>query len=112
MDKIACELLEMGETLLRNHRESQQVIVLRTAKGDTYSCFEGTDQEDALLNILRENNDTLISAMVSIWHNGNLDIPSLRLRKAVLNLNPRNAEAQIIVQTPVGISQKPLRKFF
>ena len=111
-------MLEIGNELLKDQCEAQQVIVLRTEKGNTYSGISiGSDisdhtPEDGLLKALREADDPHVLYLVCIWRTKEIDIPSMHFRKALLEMDPRNGETQIWVQTVSGIRAKALCRFF
>lgn len=112
------ELLETGKGILSDYHGVQQVIVLKTEAGNIYTCVSDAIQngdtvsEAALLRTLRDSGESRIKSLVCIWHTGDLDIPSFHFRKALLEMNPENADLQILVLTGSGIAAKPLRHFF
>lgn len=118
MDKVYNELLEIGYDLLATSGTAQQVIVLQTEKGNTYSGISiGEDRrdrtpEDALLKALQDAGDTHVLHLVCVWYTKQIDLPSMRFRKALLEMDSRNGETQILVLTGAGRKAKPLSCFF
>lgn len=117
MDRIYHELLEIGYDLLAASVTDQQVIVLRTEKGNTYSGISiGEDMsdhtpEDALLKTLQAADDTHVLHLVCVWYTKQVDIPSMRFRKALLEMDSRNGETQILMETLAGKQAKPLNRY-
>ena len=118
MDRIHLELLAMGYDLLKNSCGVRQVIVLRTEKGNIYSgvSIVGEDMhdftpEDALLKTLQAADDTHVLQLVCVWYTKQVDIPSMRFRKALLEMDPRNEKTQILVETLAGKQAKPLSRY-
>lgn len=73
-----------------------QVTLLYTANGNLYTSVNDVSGEIA--TVLRREQDTLVLQMVTLWLDGTLDVPSWNFRKALLALNPQNAEAQMLLQ--------------
>lgn len=118
MDKIYHELLAIGYDLLKDSCGAQQVIVLQTAKGNTYSGISIGENmsdrtpEDALLKTVQDADDTHVLHLVCVWYTKQIDLPSMRFRKALLEMDSRNGETQILVLTGAGRKAKPLSCFF
>ena len=67
---------------------------------------DGPDPE--FFDELRKKGDTRIVRMLSMWVNGGVDMGSFRIRKAVLDLDPRNYTAEVIATGAVSFVRKPL----
>ena len=96
------ELRETAERRLRAEPEAQMVIALRSTKGGIYvvALPDWTDptSEEALLQILRDGGDTEIEQLVCIWqHDCCLDLPSMRFRRSLLELDERNADTLVLL---------------
>ncbi|MBQ3182657.1 MAG: helix-turn-helix transcriptional regulator [Clostridia bacterium] len=67
---------------------------------------DGPDPE--FFDELRKKGDTRIVRMLSMWVNGGVDMGSFRIRRAVLDLDPRNYTAEVIATGAVSFVRKPL----
>ena len=88
-----------------------QAMVFLSAKGNEYNTLiknalseEKTD-EIALLERMKNSNDTEIHYALCLWQDGGLDIPSYRFRELLCKLNPKNTELSLLVMTADGISE-------
>ena len=108
------------EQLLRCAREtleaspktpSSQVIVLKTVKGNAYAfttpsfteepeAFAST--EDQIVEALGNQKDTAVEAMVTMWADGCVDLPSFRFRQKLVALDPRNLETEMPLMAAEG----------
>ena len=108
------------EQLLRCAREtleaspnppSSQVIVLKTVKGHTY-CFSTpsfteapeafASTEDQIVEALGNQKDTAVEAMVTMWADGCVDLPSFHFRQKLVALDPRNLETEMPLMAAEG----------
>ena len=103
MKKKACALLEGAE-----NGEYTQTVILRTVRGNEYSAViknalsKEKKEETELLEAMRVNNDTEISSILCMWHDGGVENPSLVFRKMLYALNSSNADSGIFVKTSAG----------
>ena len=87
-------LLEQARELAKMESTAQQVILVKTAKGNVYHV-SNRDVERGL----RETEDSTVQAVVCLWQEGGVpDVPSLRFRRLLLELNPRNGDALLPLQ--------------
>lgn len=96
-------LLEQARELAKMESTAQQVILVKTAKGNVYHMAnqnaETPADEDRLLALLRETEDSTVQAVVCLWQEGGVpDVPSLRFRRLLLELDPRNGDALLPLQ--------------
>ncbi len=68
--------------------------------------INGTDT----LNELKFNNDTAVSLMLTMWHSGEVDLPSMTFRKNLVKLNASNLNTDIVLRTDNGYILKQLNK--
>lgn len=73
-----------------------QVTLVYTANGNLYTTVN--DIRGEIAATLRSEQDTLVLRLVTLWQDGTLDVPSWNFRKALLDLNPQNAGAEILLQ--------------
>ena len=87
-----------------------QAIVLLSSKGNEYSTLiknalsEGKTDEIALLEKMKNFNDTEIRYVLCLWQDNGIDIPSFDFRKLICAHNPKNAESILFVMTSDGVS--------
>lgn len=99
------KLYQQAGELLEAHSTAEQGIAALTAKG-TLCCVANhavtagnTEGEDVFVKTLIESDDTRILRMVCAWREGlTLDVPSMRLRKALLELDPANRETELLLR--------------
>ena len=73
------------------------VYVMESTRGNIYTVIN--DQFEALLEELTRSGDTVMVQALAMFAPGDdVDIPSYRFRKALLELDPKNAKAEIIMQ--------------
>lgn len=79
-----------------------QAVVFKTSLGNVYHTViqnTGEDKEsDKLLAQMKKNEDTHITEMVCVWHEGSVDLPSYDLRVKLLSLNPKNKDSLVLLQ--------------
>ena len=82
------------------------VTVLLSKQGSTY--ITENDMDGAICPQLRENGDTQIVKSLTVWKGGQIDLPSYQFRKALLALDERNRDAELILQGKGGVITKKL----
>ena len=106
------EMKEQGAAALAEIQRlpNAQVIVLHT-EGGRYSVLtirdvfaDESEEEKAFWNALEQSNDNVISHLLCSWQNGDLDLPSHRVRTQLCRINEANRKAAILVPTQDGIS--------
>lgn len=94
-------LFEKAECLLKEAPSAQQVISVKTAKGNVYHFLNSDPMEpvdeERFLSMLQEKNDVHVEKLVCVWQGGAVDLPHIRLRKCLLELCPENAETDILL---------------
>lgn len=83
-----------------------QVTVLFTDNGNYYVTTN--DIDGMICNELKNKNDTKIINMLTMWKSGDIDLPSIRFRKALVELDESNCDTNIIVQGKDGCLVKKL----
>lgn len=105
-------LFERARTLCDS---APQVIVTETWDGRTlvllHDPVESHAREDAFLDTLRENGGR-VRKLVCMWQGGCLDVPSMYLRKGLMELTPENAACQVLLQGAQGLNVKKLQRLF
>lgn len=105
------KILENTLTKLRSRAETGesegQLLAVVTEAGTHYfEINHGTKDEAAALAALGQDRRAL--AVLCMWKGGELDVPSMYFRKGLLDLNPENGEAWILLQGEDRILAKRL----
>ena len=88
-----------------------QAVVLLSAKGNEYSILiknalsEEKADETALLERIKNVNDTEIRYVLCLWQDGYIDIPSYKFRKSLCTIDLKNEESLLFVMTADGVSE-------
>ena len=110
---IFAQLLDCARETLETSPKTpfSQAIALKTAKGNTY-CFSTpsfTEEpeafaaaEDRILSALQEREERGVEALVTMWADGCVDLPSYRFREKLLALDPCNRETEILLLAAEG----------
>lgn len=115
-EAIAQALLDLAKQKLAEQQAEKmsQAIVLRSENGKLYSFFAQLEDlpaaEDAICRKLSDASGTAITHMAALWENGQVDIPSHRLRSHLVALDEKNRDALILLQGENGYSFHPLHK--
>jgi len=128
MDSNACkEDIEKGEWQKmmnaahekRTEIERQkmtQVIVVLTANEKIYTKFLDygnkfvQEEEEHFLDTLKATTDTEVKKMVCMWSEGSLDFPAYSLREKLIQINPQNESAEILLNGYDGFIVKTVDK--
>lgn len=84
---------------------ASQIIVTKTVKGAVYT-FMNDLSDTAEERFLSFQGETL-AALLCIWTNRQIDLPSIRIRKGLLQINPKNGNTAVFLQGEKTIA-KPL----
>lgn len=109
-------LLDEAEKLIRADPSADQVIVVRTAKGSVChllnrSIMAGdTKEEDAFFTMLIDREETAIQAVVCMWNNRSIDLPSSHFRHRLMELCPDNQNAVVLLQGENALIVKKLEQ--
>lgn len=108
------ELLEEADMLLENDTVNEQLVLVKTAKGNIYhTCNQITSGYDeandrAFMDMLREKEDTEVRFLVALWNPRAVpllqpdlpyapDIPGWCLRKGLVELDSANEETLVLL---------------
>ena len=83
-----------------------QVTVLRSKQGNTY--VTENDLHGATCAQLKEKGDTQIVKCLTVWKGGQIDLPSWQFRRALLALDERNCDVELLLQGKNGVVAKKL----
>jgi len=68
--------------------------VLMTKSGAVHTVIN--DDFDSTVQSLRESGDTAVQKVLAMWKDGWADLPSYAFRTALLELDPANAETELV----------------
>ena len=85
---------------------SPQVTVLLSANGNIYTAVN--DIDGTICEQLKRDKNTKIYKMITMWKDGSIDLPSINLRKALIELNEDNNNTDIMLQGKEGCLIKKL----
>lgn len=98
------------EAIRKNDGKAPQLLVTRTESGKI-SVFPNDLSAEREERILSAQHEPL-SAVLCVWAGGQLDVPSIRVRKGLMDLDPRNAEAAVFLVGECGINARRLMDCF
>lgn len=96
-------LVAEAKTLIRVHKDAEQVVVVRTAKNRIrshvfHSMEEIIQEENPFVKELIELDEAHIKDIVCMWDSYGVDVPACNLMKCLLEASPKNEAAQVILQ--------------
>lgn len=97
-------LLDEAKRLLQAEPPAEQVIVVKTAKGSVCHLLNrsiragDTTDEDAFFTMLSDRGETAIQAVLCMWSDRSIDLPSNHFRRRLAELCPDNKNAVVLLQ--------------
>ena len=91
------ELMNAADEILKDiHTSGRQVLVTKTEQGKTSAFINdlSSTEEERFLSAQKEP----IIALLCVWANRQIDLPSIRIRKGLVEIDSKNADAVIFVQ--------------
>lgn len=113
-ESVAQELLCLARQVLSDHATSKtsQAIVLRSKSSKVYSYFAIWEElpavEEQICSQLTKESDPAIIHMAVMWENGQIDLPSHRLRSRLIALDTRNRDTLILLRGEGGCTFRTL----
>ena len=95
--------------------EYAQTVVGLTENGRLFSlplcnALETPSAEiETFLSLLLENGNRALTHLVCLWKRGDVDLPSFALRKSLIEQNPENGKASILLVGENGYTQRTLK---
>lgn len=107
------ELLCLADQELKQNPDALNVVVIQTVNGDIVTALlrDATDddfvcaiaqQSEKVITALKEQGNPVISVILTLFRGNTPDIPSFALRQALIELNPENAQALILLGPSIG----------
>ena len=90
------------------HENALQILVIEGKTGDI-SSFPN-DLSQAVEEHFLAGKPEAITAVLCIWKNGQIDVPSMRVRRGLLEADARNADALVYLQGEDGSVTRSLAK--
>ncbi len=101
------DMIRLGKLALTEQRskgtlsDGGEVVVLRTARGNTYCHYESdfvSATHDSIFAELSEKQDTHVEVMLCMTANGGFDLGNFRFRDRLFDLDERNGGTKILLQ--------------
>ena len=95
--EVACEAVQSGADV-------QQAVAVRTEKGNVYTLVrrdvseKGRAEESRFVHRLAEAGEGRITALVCLWRDGALDVPSRHMAASLLAIDAGNREAKVLLR--------------
>ena len=107
------ELLCLADQELKQNPDALNVVVLQTVNGDIVTALlrDATDddfvcaiaqQSEKVITALKEQGNPVISVILTLFRGNTPDLPSFALRQALIELNPENTQAMILLGPSIG----------
>ena len=91
------QMMRVADSVLgENNKNVLQVLVTKTEDGHI-SSFVNDLSENEEIKFLSAQKETLV-VLLCVWTNGLIDLPSIRIRKNLMQINPKNADTVIYLQ--------------
>lgn len=101
-DHMFNQMLETAKSKLATVNEiadglpAPQVTVVLTNNDNIYVTVN--DVDGSFCQELKQNNDTNVVKILTMWKDGSIDLPSYSLLKALVKMNKDNINADILLQ--------------
>ena len=107
------DLLCLADQELKQNPDALNVVVLQTVNGDIVTALlrDATDddfvraiaeQSEKVIAALKELENPVISVILTLFRGNTPDLPSFALRQALIELNPENTQAMILLGPSIG----------
>lgn len=107
------DLLCLADQELKQNPDALNVVVLQTVNGDIVTALlrDATDddfvcaiaqQSEKVITALKEQGNPVISVILTLFRGNTPDLPSFALRQALIELNPENTQAMILLGPSIG----------
>ena len=107
------DLLCLADQELKQNPDALNVVVLQTENGDIVTALlrDATDddidcaiaqQSEKVITALKEQGNPVISVILTLFRGNTPDLPSFALRQALIELNPENTQAMILLGPSIG----------
>ena len=121
------ELLREADRILANDAVNEQLVLIKTAKGNIYHTFQNAQtsydpmRDIRFMDMLVGEDDAQIACMVVLWNPKaetvklldtarpySLEVPGWCLRRGLLELAPANKDAQMLLIGAGGYNTRTL----
>ena len=107
------DLLCLADQELKQNPDALNAVVIQTVNGDIVTALlrDATDddfvcaiaqQSEKVITALKEQGNPVIPVILTLFRGNTPDIPSFALRQALIELNPENAQALILLGPSIG----------
>ena len=100
---MANQLVEKTKAIIYSEEDAEQVIVAYSESENMYirvnrDVMSGLHaDEEQFIQELIDNQDTALRYVVCMWKGFTLDLPSIYVRKRLIEIDSKNAYAQMIL---------------
>ena len=101
-------MLAAAQAHQRKERAAQYLVTCTDTALGVFANDLSAERERVFLSSLTEP----LNALLCVWDNGAIDLPSARVRRALLEKDARNAGAAVYLQGENGISRRRLDQTF
>ena len=103
MNERFSELLRTAEAQLRLHPGAAQAVAVETVSGGIrrFANSLAPEAEDRFVQSLSEEH-AVVALLVCMWADGSIDLPSMHLRKRLLEAAPENGHALMLLRSDSG----------
>lgn len=115
-EKFEFELLvEEVKKYILEYPMDEQVIVVKTAKGNIHSFGNNVlsqkyEEEKAFVQKLVDEDDAILECIVCMWNDLSLDFPSMNFRKLLIEASEENNHAKMYLGNRVREIQQCMPK--
>lgn len=108
-------LYEEAKKQAQLHPSAEQIIAVKTAKGNTYTFPNYTmltthEDEGRFVRMLQDRQDAQVRHLVCLMMPGReIEISSFFLRNALLHADPKNEETTMLLQADIGLMVKTIK---
>ena len=107
------DLLCLADQELKQNPDALNVVVIQTVNGDIVTALlrDAADddfvcaiaqQSEKVITALKEQGNPVISVILTLFRGNTPDLPSFALRQALIELNPENTQAMILLGPSIG----------
>ena len=108
-------LMAEAHDQIRKNPDAEQVIAIRTARGNLHLAVlteDDVSQEAEVLKKMKEQGDTKVICFLAIWNDGNIDCGSKKLREGIRRMNWDNYEALTVIRSAEVFTPITLRSLY
>ena len=112
------ELVQKAKELVALHSSADQVIIVKTQKGNVYHFinylhvdgqFIGkSDDEERFVQMLLDKEEPVLKYIVCMWNEYSIDVPSMHFRELLMSISEKNADAMLVLKSMSDLNLKKI----